>query len=132
MIVSKTTKQGSIAEALVCYDMAKYGIRVAPCPFQSAPYDLIAEHAGGFVKVQVKSTSRAKADRPNSYAFNMGLTDLSASDLIAYVALDKEIICYRKPENITAKAQVHVISYSNMLRMGNKDLLEVFSELEEV
>lgn len=127
MILSNTTRQGSIAEAFVCYDMAKYGIRVAASPFENAPYDLIAEHNGGFVKVQVKST--AKIAKENSYVFNMGKSPLSKSDLIAYVALDKNIVCYRRPKNIKGASGKHWISQGTMLEIGNTDLFDIFGEL---
>lgn len=128
MILSSTTRQGSIAEAFVCYDMAKYGIRVAASPFENAPYDLIAEHNGGFIKVQVKST--LKLGSRGSYEFNVGHGDLSSSDLIAYIALDKNVVCYRKPKNLTVKSHMHWMTPKKMQALGNKDLLDVFSELK--
>lgn len=128
MILSSTTRQGSIAEAFVCYDMAKYGIRVAASPFENAPYDLIAEHNGGFIKVQVKST--AKIAKHNSYCFNVGNTPLGTSDLIAYVALDENIVCYRNPKNIKGKSGKQWISQNTMLELSNTDLLDLFGGLK--
>ena len=60
----------------------------------------------------------------------MGKSPLDKSDLIAYVALDKNIVCYRKPKNTKGKSGKHWISQGTMLDIGNADLLDIFGELK--
>jgi hypothetical protein len=110
--------------------MATYGLRVAPSPFECSPYDLLAEHAGKIIKVQVKST--ATVSRENSYQFSMGTKSYFGDvDLIAYVAMDRKLVCYRRPEKIKARSNRHWMSASTMQRYGSSDLFEIFTRLHQ-
>ena len=97
---------GKAAEHLVCADLILSGHR-AFLTDQGLPYDVIFDHCGKLLRVQVKSTTRPKPvpKRPSSgdtYSFNIrragkgGRRKIGAGvfDLIALVALDVRIIAY--------------------------------------
>lgn len=91
MITDKSHIIGRAAEYFVCYDLSKRGIRASLSPFEQAPYDILAEHNGRLITIQVKGT--AKPHRPCQYRFTF--SKRVESDLLALVALDSETIHYR-------------------------------------
>lgn len=99
--------QGKAAEHLVCADLLLSGYR-AFLSDESLAYDVLVDVAGRIVRVQVKSTRRAKnanarGKNPNRvYVFNVRrrgnggrnrLTDAHC-DLVALVALDTRQVAY--------------------------------------
>jgi hypothetical protein len=114
----------------VCYDLARRGFRAAKSPFEFAPYDVVVDCKGQILRVQVKGSSHpsVKSTRQGggkvlSYCFQASSVRKEDFDLIAYVALDEEIIRYRQAANIPA-GYTHWMSKATMLREADRELLE--------
>ncbi|MDD3030346.1 MAG: hypothetical protein PHS57_08770 [Alphaproteobacteria bacterium] len=99
---------GKAAEHLVCFDLMIQGYR-AYLSDQGLPYDVLVDLGGTFVRIQVKSTlkaknANAKGKAPNTiyqfYARSRGKnrkgTRLSEEhcDIVAFVAIDIRQIAY--------------------------------------
>jgi PD-(D/E)XK endonuclease len=91
VISDKSHIIGRAAEYFVCYDLSKRGIRASLSPFEQAPYDVLAEHNGRLLTIQVKGTG--EPHRPRQYRFTF--SKKVEADLIAFVALDTEKIHYK-------------------------------------
>lgn len=112
MRLSDNHEIGRAAEYLVAADMILQGIPATPI-HGSWPYDVLAEVDGTTVRVQVKSTSRARSwpKAKNVYRFNLRVgkgarrrADHTGIDLIALVALDLRKVAYFKVEALLTKA----------------------------
>lgn len=120
---------GHACEQYVCYDLARRGLRVVNNPFENSPYDVIAEYQGRLIKIQVKGTAKPSvkinSDKrtSTSYRFNYSQEKNTQCDLIAFVALDKETVFYKLPENITNKSKGFNVATSRMDRGCDKELL---------
>lgn len=97
---------GKAAEHIVCADLILSGHR-AFLTDQGLPYDVVFDHGGRLLRVQVKSTTRPRPvpGRPGSgdnYSFNIRRAgkggrrkiENGVFDLIALVALDIRVIAY--------------------------------------
>jgi hypothetical protein len=79
---------GAAGELLCQYRLARWNV-VSSMPAQHAsPYDLLIDHGGRFLSVQVK-TSASPTD--GLYKFHIGR---SQADIWCYVALDKERLLF--------------------------------------
>jgi Holliday junction resolvase-like predicted endonuclease len=129
---------GHAAEHFVCYDLARRGLFAANNPFEGGPYDIIADHNGRLLRIQVKSTAEAYvADRVqgkkkwtiNAYQFHVKQKQLIHSDLVAFVALDIEKIIYRTPESLKKNSTGIEFSPAIMSLGCDKSLTELLLHL---
>ena len=132
---------GHAAEHFVCYDLARRGLFAANNPFEGGPYDIIADHNGRLIRVQVKSTAEAYvADRVqgkkkwtvNAYKFHVKPNQLKRCDLVAFVALDIETIIYRTPESLFNNTTRIEFSPTAMSLGCDKPLLKLLSNLDDL
>lgn len=129
----QTDITGHACEHLVCFDLAKRGMRVLSNPFEMSPYDIIAEHEGKLIKIQVKGTSKPTA-KVNSekrvsmtYRFNYDPVRMEHCDLVAFVSLDKETIIYKDPKLLTATGKSVCIPPMKMSDGEDKELLALLA-----
>lgn len=118
MIIHDRHIVGRAAEYYVCYDLSKRGIRASISPFEQAPYDVLAEHNGRLITIQVKGTAAPYRTRHYRFTF----FNQVEADLIAYVALDKETIHYRK---VNKHKRATWILVDDMQSHDDKDLLDI-------
>jgi hypothetical protein len=96
------------AEHLVCFDILRRGM-TAFISAEGLPYDVVGD-IGGLRRIQVKSTRVTQ--RPSNgydysvYRFKHGKGSgslqkyVGETDLLAFVAMDRRLIMYTRPENI--------------------------------
>lgn len=111
---------GHAAEHFVCYDLAKRGFRAVGNMFEGSPYDVVAEHDGRLIKIQVKGTYGTKAKTSNGSAtptYKYCLTEVGVNnvDIIAYVALDVERVLYVDASQEIKKNGTRWISVRRMM-----------------
>lgn len=105
---------GHAAEQYTCYDLAKRGFRVVSTPFESAPYDILADCNGRLLKVQVKGTAKPASKKNGAgvatltYHFNITQSQLPQCDIVAFVALDLEKVIYRQPASLGTASSLWV------------------------
>lgn len=105
-VAARALEIGKAAEHLVCADLILAGYR-AFLADQGLPYDLVIDHGGRLIRVQVKSSLRPRPvpNRPGSglsYFFHVRRAGKSGKrrigndefDILALVALDIRAIAY--------------------------------------
>lgn len=110
-MTSDDLELGKAAEHLVCADLIMQGYR-AFLTDQGLPYDILVDIDGNYVRVQVKATRKPKNPQPSSrstpgYFFNVKRAGKGgrrrypekAFDLLALVAMDRQLIAYLPPED---------------------------------
>lgn len=122
---------GHAAQHFVCFDLAKRGLSTFNNPFEHSPYDIIADHKGTLLRIQVKGTSApyvAERTRKNSswainaYQFHICEQQLQVCDIIAFVALDLQTIIYRTSSTLENKTGIQF--KPEVMQLGcDRDLL---------
>ena len=119
-------RTGDASEFLVCHDLANRGFRAAISPFENAPYDLLCELDGAFLRVQVKGTRGPRFMRKNSessYQFTLKGLDPLSFDVLALVALDLKCIHYYTSEQAAMFKSCKNVPLSEMC-LDNTEALE--------
>lgn len=126
---------GHAAQHYVCFDLARRGLSTFNNPFEHSPYDIIADHRGRLLRIQVKGTSApyvAERSRVNSkwtvnaYQFHICEKQLEVCDLIAFVAVDLQTIIYRTPATLENKTGIQF--KPDVMQLGcDKDLLTILA-----
>jgi hypothetical protein len=120
----KSLAIGHASEYLVCYDLALRGLHAVPNVFEHCAYDVLAEHNGSMIKIQVKGTAEVRKARTR-YEFAMHYNDYTSCDLVALVAIDLKSIRYIRPPTIITKSIS--ISRDEMLHSDNEELLFILN-----
>ena len=123
---------GNAGEHLTCFELSKRGIRCAANVMESAPYDVIADFGQGeLFTVQVKSCASAiiEGNGANpSYVFTFDKLKLAAVDLLAFVAIDAQKVCFMPSKFLTTKSKrFSAISFVDMAdRTSNENLIKLY------
>jgi hypothetical protein len=133
LISDPSQRIGHIAEHYVCYDLSRRGIRVALSPFEQAPYDIIADYHGTIFTVQVKGTQKPNMKINGQgrgypvYLFKFSDNLTPRCDILAYVALDTEKICYHVVKDHKCRTTSKWIS-THIMTMGDDSELLAYME----
>lgn len=125
---------GHAAEQFVCYDLARRGLRVVSTPFEMGPFDVLADHRGTLLRLQVKGAAGPRqknngSGKTETYRFDVAHSQLPHTDLVAFVALDSETVVYKPPQALAKHAKSIWIPVSRMRAGCDAALLELLGEV---
>lgn len=126
-----TVMAGQAGEYLTSYILIRAGLQVVPVDVYGP--DLWCRYPDKTVKtVEVKTatiaTKQSKTHTMPSYAFTLG--DRSA-DIFAFVALDKERVLFKRPEDLPSYNTVRFYQTEFSLRNTQKSLGLILPEFED-
>lgn len=121
-----TNNIGHASEYLVCFDLALRGLHAAPNIFEHCVYDVIADHNGQMLRIQVKGTLNKKKGG-KGYQFSMHKTEYGICDLIALVAIDLKQVKYVRPPNNPVNA---MYTYFEDVEQSNNEILNMIFKNE--
>ena len=113
MRFSQEVMVGVAGENLVCFDLIMKGV-LANRTDQGMEYDIIADNAERFLKVQVKSNWGLRKNGYYAFVLTCGknsdrLYSVTDYDVLAFAALDKKLVGYIKSSDLVGKRAITIV-----------------------